>query len=70
MVSKFLVFFQREADAALAAAGRAALAAAGANQPPGVMPPPGPPNPVPGIPVVLVHPVPGQQQWPTRCTIM
>ena len=63
--------FQREADAALAAAGRAALAAAGANQPPGVMPPPGvPPNPVPGLPVVVVHPAPGQQQWPPRCTIM
>ena len=61
--------FQREADAALAAAGRAALAAAGANQPPGVMPPPGvPPNP--RRPGGVVHPAPGQQQWPPRCTIM
>ena len=69
---QFLVFFQREADEALAAAGRVALAAAGANQPRAVMPPP---NPIPGrhaVPPGLhaVPPGPGQQlQWP-RCTIL
>jgi hypothetical protein len=45
---QFLVFFQREADEALAAAGRAALAAAGANQPPAVRAVMPPPNPIPG----------------------
>ena len=66
---QFLVFFQREADEALAAAGRAALAAAGANQPRAVMPPP---NPFPGLPAV--PPAPGKQQQQQhallRCTIM
>ena len=69
---QFFVFFQREADEALAAAGRAALAAAGANQPRAVMPPP---NPIPGLHAVppglhAVPPGPGQQQWPPRCTIL
>ena len=64
------MFFQREdADAALQA-GRAAIAAAGANQQLAGMPPRGP-NHIPGLPVVRL--VPGQQQqqqgqW--RCTIM
>ena len=54
---QFFVFFQREADEALAAAGRVALAAAGANQPRAVMPPP---NPIPGLHAVPpgLHAVP------------
>ena len=48
---QFFVFFQREADEALAAAGRVALAAAGANQPRAVMPPPTPsPASTPSLP--------------------
>ena len=52
--------FQREADAALAAAGRAALAAAGANQPPAVRAVMPPPNPIPGLHAVPpgLHAVP------------
>ena len=72
---QFFVFFQREADEALAAAGRAALAAAGANPPPAVRAVMPPPNPIPGLHAVppglhAVPPGPGQQQWPPRCSIL